>query len=554
VHPMNRTLLPLCLALVLSASPASASPDLDGVYRIQGRDASGQSYLAAGRLAFQGPALVFERTRSGESRARGSLSWQNGAWQGQTPFLTGLSGALSGQPMTPGGLEVVLQPTSSGVRVDWTWKVSGVTQATGSETWQPATLPATPRPLSPLFQSLVDRTKRAASEGTVPANQIFTQQGNHVARRVLIDGPEIFAAAARLIETAEREVLIQSFHWQDRCEAADRIVDGLKALQARRQAAGATTPVRVHLVVDHNRLIGELRRNPSEAAKTIQRANLDPRYVKVEQAKHTHWLFGALHSKSFVIDGERAMVLSANVHDFQDANPTPWHELGFEVAGPVARSLRADFTQLWKAETKQDLSPLPPLSSRRGDVPVLVTSRPWKGNLFSRSTKDPAAKGFLTAIGGAQSHIRIMTPHLNAKVIRSALVAAAKRGIRVELLISKGFGNGRVRIPSQGGTNEKNVKRLRKALRKDAAANARVDIRWFSRDGKNAIDGEGPGANHGKWLTVDDRIAIVGASNLDNQSLHFSREINLVVEHAQIVSGWDRQVFLPAFARGVKAN
>ena len=397
-----------------------------------------------------------------------------------------------------------------------------------------------------------DAVLGAAEKGTIPADQIATRAGNQVDARVLIEGPAIFGEVAAMIAKAEHEVLIQEFYWVSGCQASDRIVAGLRALQARRKAGGAKTPVRVYAVVNVHRLIA--RHAKRDLDRDLARAGLDPRWVIVETALFRQKLIGNLHTKSFVVDGHGALLTSANVHEKQDA-PAPWYELGFTCRGPVAGSLRADFAQVWQQCSGEALPPLalePP--SLPGDTPCVITTRPADGNPIRNNTQDPAAQGYLAAFAQAKERIRILMPHLNDTAILRALAAALERGVRVEIVLSLGKGKVRVSLPWQGGTNRKGVKKLYRLLKDKPAARARLDVRWFSRDGKSAMEGNGAGVNHAKYVTVDGRLAIVGSSNLDEQAINHSREVNLVVERPDLVAAWDRQAFEPVFARSIPAR
>jgi phosphatidylserine/phosphatidylglycerophosphate/cardiolipin synthase-like enzyme len=51
------------------------------------------------------------------------------------------------------------------------------------------------------------------------------------------------------------------------------------------------------------------------------------------------------------------------------------------------------------------------------------------------------------------------------------------------------------------------------------------------------------GPSHVKYLSVDGQLAIVGSANLDNQSFSRSREVNVVIDSADVVAAWDTQLF-----------
>src|SRR5690606_22264670 len=151
------------------------------------------------------------------------------------------------------------------------------------------------------------------------------------------------------------------------------------------------------------------------------------------------------------------------------------------------------------------------------------------------------------AFAAARSHIRIQTPNLNDDAAKAGLVDAVKRGVRVEIVLSKGFNDLTEQAPGQGGTNEENVAMLHEEL---AAAGVtdicnKLQIRWYSRDGLYPIVGNGIYASHAKYMSIDDTVVIVGTANMDTQSWNNSREVNIVVDDAVTTRAWDATLFLP---------
>ncbi|MEZ6189175.1 MAG: phosphatidylserine/phosphatidylglycerophosphate/cardiolipin synthase family protein [Planctomycetota bacterium] len=528
------TALILCLAL---AGFAHAAP-----YRIAGATERGESYAGRGEARPAAGGLLVERaTDSG--RLRGRLQWTDGAWRG--PLLGG-PGAR-GRLLDTGGasLEATVTETAQGYRLRWVDPQGN----RGEEEWRGA-LP-TPRDLDPLALDVFAQAVDAAERGVVPADRMVSD-GNRVDPHLLESGPEIFGAAGELIASAEREVLIQTYYWKTPCQAGDAIFAGLKALEERRRAAQAEAPVDVFFVINKH---FTTRSNVKNLERDVAQAGFDPRLLNVRVAPFKQRIFGNLHTKAFVVDGERAILTSANVHPPQDA-PTPWYEIGAQLAGPVCASLRAEFAQLWERATG-DAFPgqrLPLPAAFPDGVPVALVSRPSEGNPFRRRMDDPAGVSYTAAIRGAQRRIRILTPHLADATLRSELEAALRRGVEVQLVVSKGMGKLRASLPGQGGTNAKNVAKLREALADDPGALARFQPRWFSQDGELPQEGNGAGVNHAKFLSVDGELVIVGSSNHDTQALKYSREVNVVVADSGLTQAWEAQVFEPAFARGIAAD
>ncbi len=540
----------LPLLLLLTGSLALAAPE--GEFRVEGQSGNNaQGWAAIGEQPNGG--LLVDRLVNG-TRLRGVLSANNGTWSGRLVRSGGASGALaaSGSGHT---FDLILTPRQGSDRdldADWVERQSPTRILRGRARWQRVS-PASTLGSSPLMASVTRNALRTAGKGNVPRELMLTKAGNQVDPQLLIEGPQIFARAAAMIEAAEEEVLIQTFHWAP-SQAADTLMAGLKALETRRRAAGATTPIRVRFVVDRNRILKALRHTERDLKANLRATQLDPSFVQVEVESHTHWLYGALHSKLFVVDGRHAMITGANVNDWAEA-PKTWYELGLVVHGPVVEGLRAEFAQLWNKKHGSPLAALqtPSLPASGPGVPVLITSRKSRGNVFQDNDDNPASQSYFAALRSAQSHVRIMTPHLNDDDVRRELIACLRRGVRVELVLSKGFGLARAKLPFQGGNNTKTLGRLYRRLKNHPAALARFQVRWFSRDGQSPISTE-ENNSHAKYMTCDDRVAIIGCSNLDEQSFNHSREVNLVIEDPSLTRGFDRQAFLPVYGRSIPVD
>lgn len=531
---MQRLSLLLTL-LLLSLSAALADP-----YALRGSTAAG-AYSGSGELVAAAGGLQVCRT-VGERALRGELSPAGQGWAGELRSIPGARGALAGEQ--PRRLQATVTAAEGGYRLTWTDGQG----ASGQELWL-AALPAA-EGLSPLAGEVFAQAIAAADRGDVPA-ALIPSGGNRVGKRLLVSGPEIFPAVQRLIASAEHEVMIQSFLWITPCQAGDAIFAGLKQLEERRRSEQATAPVRVFVVVNDHWTVRKTLKN---LRRDVAESGLDPRYVDVRAAGFDQrGLFGIVHTKAFLVDGARAILTSANVHPPQD-DPGAWHELGYPVEGPVCASMRAEFARLWQYAAGEPLPGAPPPvpAALADGVPVALASKRARGNPFSRRVAHPTGQSLIHAFRNASTRIRVLSPQLNDKLLCRELVAAAKRGVEVQLLLSKDKGNFRLRIPGQGGTVARAIERMREELEDDPAALARLDARWWSVDGQAPVTGnKTPLANHAKYVTVDGELAIVGSTNHDVQSMKYSRELAIVVADPATVQAWDARAFEPGFARGV---
>ena len=361
------------------------------------------------------------------------------------------------------------------------------------------------------------------------------------------------------------------------------IRDAIAALRERQKAPApgpGRDPVMVRLFMDANDFgidsepIG--KQVPILQAR-LDALGLDPALVRVEVAAYDHALLGVLHSKTLIVDGRRAIVMGANAQKKFDA-PDSWFDAGYRFDGEMAGALREDFADAWSRGTRWTCGtrvvpggidprcmsrnqPLPPLTAAASPahacLPMLVvTTKSHQTPLLNR-TDNPADQALLGGFGAASRIIRAQTPALNDDAARAALLdAVIRRGTEVDLVLSKGFDNASEDKLGQGGDNEKNVSRLYRALEQAGVRDpcSRLKVRWYSYDGRKPVVGNGPHASHAKYASFDGAVVIVGSSNLDTQSWNCSREIDVVVDDAATVASWDKQVFLPNFARAVPVD
>ena len=216
--------------------------------------------------------------------------------------------------------------------------------------------------------------------------------------------------------------------------------------------------------------------------------------------------------------------------------------------------------------------------------------------------------------GDEPGRIRILTPNFNDKEARLAIVDAIRREVDVEMVLAKGFHNDFIHNLAQphhcaGGavlcpckTNQEcaewfysedplkedwslpsvtkyvgcpiapglplpcsvvleGTERLYNEVFQPSDSDVQewrdlvcehLDIRWFSL-------GDGPvygsdGALHGKYMSIDDQVAIVGSANMDNYAWDNSREVNIVVDSAEVTRRWDERVFNDAFETGLRTE
>ena len=412
-----------------------------------------------------------------------------------------------------------------------------------------------------LLRDVASAALAANAGGSVPAALMLSTR--NTVRAFLSGACLVFEHMAEMVAAAQSEVLLQTFSWQDPSTAADLLRAALCELQDNQRARAALRPVQpvaVRIMVRRSPV--QWLQAPQMPALEALVCQLDPNLVQLQVMEHPERLIGAMHSKSLVVDGSMAMLSGANIQRLFDRH-VGWYDSGVLLTGDVAQGLRADALHLWSRCRQRcsnaELAPpdpalAPPAADPACDLeagtPMLVLSRRGQGNPWRLNVDTPKDQAVLAALQLAARRICLISPNLNFPPVLNSLEQALRRGVRVDLVLSHGFNDDTERLfLGQGGINTWVVARLRHRLRDDPAALARLQLRWFSRDGSGAVQGKTVGTNHAKGMCVDDCLVLMGSFNFDTQSSH-SREIGVCIGCAVAARDWLDEIFMPAFLRG----
>ncbi len=241
------------------------------------------------------------------------------------------------------------------------------------------------------------------------------------------------------------------------------------------------------------------------------------------------------HRKILVVDGERAFVGGLNIGDEYAAigDRPAWRDTHVCVEGPAVRDLEAVFLESW---FRADGSELDWLGLLEGRVPEAggeqVAVLPDGPTYRRRRMRDLVIEG----LDSARHTVRFASPYFApGRPLLDALVAAANRGVRVQLLVA---GDPSDHPWIRRGSHGLYPRLLRAGLEVFEYQQAMM---------------------HAKVAIFDDSWAVLGTSNLDRQSFRHSYEVNLVVEGAVtpacLVESFDRdletaiRIDQPALAR-----
>jgi cardiolipin synthase len=237
-----------------------------------------------------------------------------------------------------------------------------------------------------------------------------------------------------------------------------------------------------------------------------------------------------LHRKLCVVDAQVAFCGGINiVDDFLDPHvhglmASPRLDYAVQLRGPLVSAVQATMKQLWsRMEAVRDLRHqdlVGALEALRSANPLGQASVRGRAQLVLRDNvrhRSEIERTYRKAIGTARHEVVVASAYFFPGLrLRRALVMAAKRGVRVRLLLQ---GQYEYLLPYRAS------RQLYGQL-----MSAGVEIYEYHAS-----------YLHAKVAVIDGHWATVGSSNLDPLSLLLAREANVVVRD-------------PAFARDLQAN
>jgi cardiolipin synthase len=333
---------------------------------------------------------------------------------------------------------------------------------------------------------------------------------------LLENGAEYFPALIEAIDAATREVHLESYIFEPD-QAGQAVIAA--CLRATRRG------VRVKLLLDG---FGA-RAFPESVARDLRAAGVALMFFRQEVATfrlRRHRL-RRLHRKLAVIDARLAFVGGINIIDDRNAvDAGQRYDYAARVEGPLLADIYPAMSRLWwmvrwsrLGRRPRRSAPLPVVADPAGALAAEFLAR---DNLRHRRSIEEA---YLGAIGRARQEIFIANAYfLPGRRFRQALVDAARRGVRVRLVL-------------QGRTDHPLFQLAARALYGHLLGNG-IEIAEYHAS-----------ELHAKAAVVDDTWATLGSSNIDPFSLMLAREANIVV-HDPGFARHLRQSLEAAQARG----
>lgn len=311
---------------------------------------------------------------------------------------------------------------------------------------------------------------------------------------LLCNGEQYFPALVDAIDGARHEIFVETYIFAGD-ETGSLVVDAL----ARAAARG----VAVHLMIDG---FGSLE-FPQRFSRTLREAGVELQiYRPVRFLGLRRDRLRRLHRKLACIDGRVAFIGGINIIDDYDGPviARPRFDYAVRIEGPLTAEVCEEAARLW-ARLEDPLRreiPLPP-------APLSAFADGQRAALVVRDSlrhRRDIERAYLELIRGAREEIVIANSYfLPGRRFRKALVRAARRGVRVVLLLQ-----GRV---------EYLLLHLASRAMYGQLLDAGIEIWEYQRS-----------QLHAKVAVFDRARASVGSSNLDPYSLLMAREANVFVD------------------------
>lgn len=320
--------------------------------------------------------------------------------------------------------------------------------------------------------------------------------GNDI--RLLRSGVEYFPALEQAIRAAQKEIYLQAYIYE-----AD--VTGIRIGHSLIEAA--QRGVSVNVLLDGfgskelpKRYIKKLR--DGGVKLMFYRPKVSPWTLKKNRLRR-------LHSKVTVIDGVIAFVGGINIID-DDNSPNqipPRIDYAVRIEGNLLPAISASVHKLWRRLEWMHLHSLyvPPIKEihhRYHGVGNIKAAYAIRDNILHRHDIENA---YLHAFRTAKSEILIANAYfIPGRKFRKALIDAAKRGVRVRLLLQ--------------GRKEYFLMFATHAFYNEFLSN-NIEIHEYRKS-----------FMHSKVAVVDGHWSTVGSSNIDPFSLFLAREANIIIQ------------------------
>ena len=325
--------------------------------------------------------------------------------------------------------------------------------------------------------------------------------GNSVTE--LLNGDAIFPPMLEAIRGAQRTITFESFiYWSGKIgrEFAD-------ALSERARAG-----VKVSVLLDW---VGSTKMDESLLEQLKQSGCEVERYHALKWY-HLTRLNNRTHRKLLIVDGHTGFTGGVGIGDEWTGNaqdPDHWRDTHFKVQGPIVAQMQAVFMVNWiktRAKVEHTADYFPALEPAGDQYAQMFHSSPDEGSENIRLM-------YLLSIACARESILLEQSYfVPDNLINEMLVAAAKRGVRVEVI-----------APGE----HTDTPHVRQASRSRWGPLLEAGIKIYEYQPTNL---------HAKVMVVDGIWSSVGSTNFDNRAFRLNDEANLNIYNREFAAQMTR--------------
>lgn len=219
--------------------------------------------------------------------------------------------------------------------------------------------------------------------------------------------------------------------------------------------------------------------------------------IKAWRVHHATSLFLRDHRKILVVDAMIGFTGGMGIA----SRMTSWRDTNVKVEGDLAQKMADSFEVMWKITSVHRFMRFEKNAGRKSFFEVVSNSPRLRQRYIYHA--------LLKSIKIAKKYIYISTPYFIPSFrLNHALLRAARRGVDVRIMVPASADIGITQIAS----------------RSYFSALLRAGVRIFQYKGPMF---------HVKTLVADDEWSTIGSANMDNLSLLFNHEMNIVSSHIE---------------------
>lgn len=346
---------------------------------------------------------------------------------------------------------------------------------------------------------LAEKINALRQQGTISESELVNTYKATTNNKIelLIKGDTAFPKVFEAIDNAKDHIHMSYYIFNDD-KLGNQMVDKLIAAKQR--------GVDVRVMMDG---IGSMLMNPvgggNKLLKRLQDAGIETRSNHmVDVTRDDQILNPPDHRKIVIVDGKTGFTGGMNVGEHY---LNEYHDVMVKAEGDVVKQMQSEWMSAWMhlggkvpgddASVKSRYFP----EYKPGEAPgnqkiTTVQHIPGENRAIMQT--------YLDRINTATKSIHIENPYCTNPDIQNALIAAAKRGVDVHVILP--------------GESDHGFSHL--AARQKYPEMLRAGVKIY----------EYPGFNHDKVMVTDGKFTTTGSSNLDDVALYHVYEMNLNVE------------------------